>query len=174
MDKEKNFSMPIEMMRDFVKICPQAVLVLVGDGPDRENYKLQATNYKLEKNVIIEPWRDDLPSFYKSFDLFLLPSNYEGWGRTVVEAMASGLPIIMTDVGLAGEIVIDGENGMVVPVGSKEAMLAGCTLLYHDSKKRYRLAGAGLKTAKRISEQSKDDYLKCYKDSFLLRRGNNQ
>ncbi|TSD03898.1 MAG: glycosyl transferase group 1 protein, partial [Parcubacteria group bacterium Greene0714_36] len=129
-DKEKNFSMLISVMRLFVRISPQALLMIVGEGPDRMNYELRIRNYELGKNIVIEPWRDDLPSFYKSFDLFVSPSNYEGWGRAVIEAMAAGLAVVMTDTGLAGEVVKNGENGIVVPVGDAQAFLRAIKTLY--------------------------------------------
>lgn len=165
MDKEKNFSMLIEIMRDFVKICPRALLVLVGDGPDKKNYQLSTINYQLQKNVIIESWRSDLSSFYKSFDLFLLSSNYEGWGRTVVEAMASGLPAVMTDVGLAGEVLLDGENGRVVPVRDPKAMLRAIKKLYEDPETRQKFAAAGQSTARSLRPATKEEYLGLYKES---------
>jgi len=165
-DKEKNFSMLIEVMRDFIKICPKSLLILVGDGPDRENYKLKITNYKLDRSVIIEKWRDDLPSFLKSFDLFALPSNYEGWGRAVIEAMASGLPVVMTDVGLAGEVIKNGENGLVVPVGDKEAFLGAILDLYKNPEKRKKIALAGLETVKNLEPRTKEEYLLLYRESY--------
>jgi GxxExxY protein len=165
-DKEKNFSMLLEVMREFVKVCPKALLVLVGDGPARENYKLKITNYKLDRNVIIEPWRDDLPSFLKSFDLFALPSNYEGWGRVVIEAMASGLPVVMTDVGLAGEVIKDGENGLVVPVGDKEAFFGAILDLYKNPEKRKKIALVGLETVKNLEPRTKEEYLLLYRESY--------
>ncbi len=161
-DKEKNFSMLIEMMRDFVKICPRAVLVLVGDGPDRESYKLQATSYKLQNNVIIEPWRNDLSSLYKSFDLYLSSSNYEGWGRTIIEAMASGLPIIMTDVGLAGEVIKNEHNGLVVPVGDRTAFLHAVLRLWRDPQARKKLALQARLSAIRLGGDAKH-YLEKYR-----------
>ncbi|OHA07071.1 MAG: hypothetical protein A3B34_01875 [Candidatus Sungbacteria bacterium RIFCSPLOWO2_01_FULL_54_21] len=162
-EKEKNFLMLIDMMREFVKVCPKALLVIVGEGPDKERYKLQTTNYKLEHNVIIEPWRDDLPSFLKSFDLFLLPSNYEGWGRAVIEAMAAGLPVVMTDVGLAGEVVKTQENGIIVPVGNRAAFLQAMVTLYKDKEKRKILAAAGRQTAQNLQPQTKKEYLARYR-----------
>ncbi|MBI2121759.1 MAG: glycosyltransferase family 4 protein [Candidatus Sungbacteria bacterium] len=166
-DKEKNFSMLIEIMRDFIKICPRALLVIVGDGPDRDRYKLQATNYKLlDRNIIIEPWRNDLPSFLKSFDLCVMPSNYEGWGRTAIEAMAAGLAVVMTDVGLAGEVVKNGENGRVAPVGDKNAFLRAIIGLYKNRAERMRLASAARKTAEGLSAQSKSDYFNLYRDAL--------
>lgn len=166
-DKEKNFSMLIDTMRDFVEICPRALLVIVGDGPDGKRYRLQVANYKLESNVIIEKWRDDLPLFLKSFNLFVLPSNYEGWGRVVIEAMAAGLPIIMTDVGLAGEIVKNGENGVVVPVGDRKSMLKGLIEIYQNTVERRRLAKAGKESLENLYLRTEEEYLRLYRKSYL-------
>lgn len=160
-DKEKNFSMLISMMRDFIKTCPQSVLVLAGGGPDRENYKRQVASYKLERNVIIEQWREDLASFYKSFDVLLLSSNYEGWGRVALEAMAAGLPVIMTDVGVAGEVIKDGINGLVVPVGDGESFLKACLKLYKDSDLRIKFASRSQEIARGfLSANYMEDYSK--------------
>src|SRR3989344_6304474 len=139
-EKEKNFNMLIDVMRLFVRICPQALLVIVGEGPAKKNYESRIKNQGLGKNVLIESWRDDLPSFLKSFDLFLLSSRYEGWGREVIEAMVAGLPVIMTDVGLAGEGVKRRENGIVVPVGDAQAFFHAIRGLYEQPKKRKLLA----------------------------------
>ncbi len=165
-DKEKNFSMLIKMMLEFIKQEPAAVLVLVGDGPDKENYKLQITNYKLEKNVIIEPWRNDLPSFYQCFDALLISSNYEGWSLVAIEAMAAGLPLVMTDVGLAGEVVHDNANGRVVPVGDTDAFLDAVLDLYRHSEKRCAFADAGRRAVAEIKPQSETEYLKLYRKNF--------
>ena len=167
-DKEKNFSMLIEMMKNFIKICPKAILVIVGDGPDREKYKIQITNHKLKNHVIIEAWRDDLESFYKSFDLFLLSSNYEGWGRTAIEATASGLPIVMTDVGVAGEFIKDGKNGSIVPVSDKDRFLRSCRDLYLDSEKIKSFISAGYESLKNLRIKSQQEYLKEYEKSIKL------
>ena len=167
-DKEKNFSMLIDMMREFVKVCPGALLVLVGDGPDRVNYESRIMNHGLQKDVIIEGWRDDLASFYKSFDLFLLPSNYEGWGRAVIEAMAAGLPVVMTDVGLAGEVVKDGVNGRVVPVGDIRAMREAVKELYDNKEMRIGFVHRGQEQIQKMAQMHQEDYLFDYKKSFEL------
>ena len=165
-DKEKNFSMLIGMMHDFVKVCPKALLVLVGDGPDEESYKGQVTRNKLENHVKIEPWRDDLPSFYKSFDLYLMSSNFEGWGRTVIEAMAAGLPVLMTDVGVAGEVVQSELNGIVVPPQNKVSFLNSIKDLCLNPEKRRFLAEAGLKTARDLTPQNHTEYLQQYYEAL--------
>jgi len=165
-DKEKNFSMLIDAMRIFVRINPRVLLVIVGAGPDRKNYESRVRNHGLEKSVMLEPWRNDLASFYKSFDLFVSSSNYEGWGRAVIEAMAAGLPVVMTDTGLAGEVVKNQENGIVVPVGDRRALSQAMETLSKDEKKRKRLATAGRQTAKNLQPATRAEYLAHYRECF--------
>ncbi len=165
-DKEKNFSLLISMMPSFLKSCPEALLMIVGEGPDYSKYKKQIQSLGLEKHVLLEPWRTDLQSLYRSFDMFLLSSNYEGWGRVVIEAMAAGLPIVMTDVGLAGEIVQNNQNGLIVPVGDRKKMLEACEILLRDPSKRKSFIEAGFKSIERLETTTKDRYLDLYRRSL--------
>ena len=89
---------------------------------EEQKLKLLATRYSLLSNIVFEPWTDDLASYYKSADVFVLTSNYEGYGRTIIEAEAAGCPVIMTDVGIAGDVIKNGENGLIVPVGDVQAL----------------------------------------------------
>ena len=101
--REKNIPLALEAMSEIVKKFPKTLLLIVGEGPERKNLELRITNSEIQNNVILEPWTNDLSSYYKTADLFLLTSNYEGYGRTVLEAMIVGCSVIMTDVGIAGE-----------------------------------------------------------------------
>lgn len=167
-EKEKNFSMLIRVMPQLLKIVPDAALYLVGDGPDRGLYQNSISRLHLERNVIIEPWRDDLFSVYKSFDLFLLSSKYEGWGMAVIEAMAAGVPVVMTDVGLAGEVVRHGENGIVVPVGDEKAFLDAIVDIYRNNEKRMRMAHNALQTVRELARENGNNYVRKYKESFMI------
>ncbi|MCF7835756.1 MAG: glycosyltransferase [Candidatus Marinimicrobia bacterium] len=116
--KEKNIGMAIGAMANVVKQYPKVGLVIVGNGPERNHLLSQISNLKVEKNVMIESWASDLPSYYKTTDIFLLTSNYEGYGRTVIEAATCGCPVIMTDVGIANDVLKGGLGGKVIPVGN--------------------------------------------------------
>ncbi|MBI5913465.1 glycosyltransferase [Candidatus Azambacteria bacterium] len=131
--REKNIPMKISAMAEVVKKHPKAGLVIVGNGPEEQKLKLLATRYSLLSHVVFEPWTDDLASYYKTADVFVLTSNYEGYGRTPIEAEAAGCPVIMTDVGIAGEIIKHGENGLVVPIGDTQA-LADAVMSVIDEK----------------------------------------
>jgi len=100
--KEKNIDLAIEAMPMILTKMPKVGLIIVGSGPEEEILKSKAD--KLKDNIIFEPWSDDLPSYYKTADLFLNTSLFEGYGMTLVEAKAVGCPIVSTDVGVAKEI----------------------------------------------------------------------
>ncbi len=159
--KEKNIGLAIEAMRGLTRKsarinAEKILLLIVGDGPEREALQLLTFNYQLSTNVIFEPWSDDLISYYKTADLFLLTSNYEGYGRTVVEATAASLPVVMTDVGVA--------VGSVVPVGDREALADRLELLISNRSEREKT----LESQKKILEfyRSKEDYLNRIKQSW--------
>ena len=159
--KEKNIAMAIEAIRRLTRIstpinAERILLLIVGDGPEYENLKSQISNLKLQECVIIENWSDDLESYYKTADLFLLTSNYEGYGRTVVEATAVGLPVVMTDVGVA--------IGIVSPVEDVKTLVGNLKLLLEGKLTRDEV----LKNQVEILSfyRSKEDFLNRTKQSW--------
>jgi glycosyltransferase involved in cell wall biosynthesis len=164
--KEKNIGLAIESMAEITKKYPKTGLIVAGEGPEKENLKSQISNLKINENIKIEEWTNDLISYYKTADLFLLTSNYEGYGMAVVEAMAAGCSVIMTDVGLAGEVLIDKKDGIVVPVGNKEELIESILNLIENPDLRAEL----IKNASKTLDfwPSREKYLMAYRDSWLL------
>lgn len=162
---EKNLNMAIRAMAVIVKRFPQTGLIIVGSGPLRRNYEMQIKNYGLEKNIIIEPWTDDLPSYLKTADIFLNVSNYEGYGRTIIEALAAGTPVVTTDVGSADEVVVPGENGFLINIGSRKELIASLTEFLGDTELRARI----VKRAKNglPVKYSREEYLERYAESWV-------
>lgn len=142
-EREKGFGLLIDAFAQVVKASPDVVLVLVGDGPDGRLYERKIRSLGLSDVVLLESWRADLASFMKSFDIYVQPSYYEGWGRGAIEAAVAGLPVIMTDVGLAGEVFMDGVDARVVPVGDTSALATAMTsmVLHPEIRARFRRAG---------------------------------
>jgi glycosyltransferase involved in cell wall biosynthesis len=165
-DREKDFSLLMDAMVEICGVIPRPVLVLVGDGPDRRRYERRIRSRGIGASVVLEPWREDLPSFFKSFDLFLVASRYEGWGRVCVEAAAAGLPVITTDVGLAGELLVDGVSAVVVPVGDQEAMSRAILDLYANPAKRRELVRAAQATIERVPYRTMSDYYREYVETM--------
>ena len=142
----KNIGMQIEAMAEVVKKYPSAELWIIGDGPEKEKLKLEIGNWKLEINIKLLGWQKDVASYYAQADAFLLTSNYEGWGLAVVEAASFGLPIIMTDVGCAGEVIINGQSGLIIEPGDKKKLAGAMLNLIEDEALRNKL-GQGAATA---------------------------
>lgn len=124
---EKNILLALRAMKEIIVKHPKVGLVIVGSGPEEINLKSFVGKNNLTGNVFFEGWSENLTPYYESADLFLLTSNYEGYGMTVVEALSSGCPVVMTDVGCAGEVLRHRENGLVVPVGDTGALVRALT-----------------------------------------------
>ncbi len=122
-----------------------ARLVLVGRGPLQKVLEQEVSSRGLGEAVRIIPWTDDVASLMKSADIYALSSNYEGWARVLVEAMASGLPAVSTEVGCAGEIFKDHEHGLVVPVGDEKAFADALIALSQNVGERSRLREQALR-----------------------------
>jgi glycosyltransferase involved in cell wall biosynthesis len=160
----KNHKLLIETFADIKKELPEAKLVIVGEGPERKALELLTTHYSLQTDVEFSGHQNNLADDYSSADIFVHPSLYEGWGRAVVEAAQFSLPIVMTDVGLAGEIIKNNESGLIVPVNDKEALKKAIIRLAQDEALRKRL-GEGVKFA--VSRlPNKEQYLNKIKESW--------
>ena len=119
---EKNIPLAFEAFCEVLEKYPRAGLVVVGSGPEEPWIQSLVQAHNLSRNVVLLPWKDDVVSYMKTADAFLLTSNYEGYGMTIVEALVVGRPVISTDVGCAREVIQGGVNGFVVPVGDASAL----------------------------------------------------
>lgn len=106
----------IQAMNEVIKYCPDTKLVLAGSGPELKNLTLQVEKLNLAKNVLFLGGvsHDKIPELMSTADIFVLPSLSEGFPLVIVEAMASGLPVIATNVGGLPEIVKENENGFLI------------------------------------------------------------
>jgi glycosyltransferase involved in cell wall biosynthesis len=119
---EKNLDLTLRAFRAIQANDPRARMVFVGDGPSRA--AMQAAN----PDVIFAGIQrgDELSRYYASCDLFLSSSLSETFGNVTLEAMASGLATVAFDYGAAGEHLIHGEHGAVVPFGAEEEFVQWC------------------------------------------------
>jgi glycosyltransferase involved in cell wall biosynthesis len=106
LEPEKNIEIVIYAWREILKRRNDILLLIVGSGSQKEYLHGIVNKYGLQPNIIFEPWVDKktLISYYKSADLFLQTSKYEGYGMSLVEAMSAGCKVLSTDVGVAKEI----------------------------------------------------------------------
>ena len=141
---------------------PDAVLGIIGDGPWMDDFRrwMEPTGRVLFTG---ELGGEDLPRALASSEIFAFPSVTDTFGNAVLEALACGVPAVVTDKGGPREIVEDGRSGLVVRGGDPGAMAAALALLLRDGKMRRRLGGSGVDRAGLFRpEASRDEHLAFY------------
>ncbi len=131
----------IQLIRQQPERAERARLVIVGDGPARDTCQALLQGAGLAHLAWLPGERHDIPDIMQALDVFVLPSRNEGISNTILEALASGLPVIATAVGGNLELVEDGVNGMLVTPGDV-AGLAQALLGYLDAPARIAEHGA--------------------------------
>lgn len=127
LNKNKNQIMAINAMRKLVKEKPNIHLLLVGRGKLESFYKKKIKEYNLQRNIHMLGYRKDIPQLLKISNVLISLSHREGLPVNVMEAMASGLPIIATDCRGNRDLILNGQNGYIVKtddiVGLEEKIL---------------------------------------------------
>jgi len=145
----KGFHHFIDAVSMVVQRVPQARFVLVGDGELRQELEHRAAALGLGRETLVfTGWRDDVPELLKSFDVLVSSSIEEGLGTSVLQALATKKPVVVTDAGGLPEIVADGENGLVVPAGEPRLLADGIVRLLNDASLCVRMADAGYQTVR--------------------------
>jgi len=124
-----------------VRDRPDFALAIAGHGTEAytEKLKRQVARLGLEEHTHFLGSLRDMPALYRASDLICVPSRSESFGRTLVEAMAIGTPVVATAVGGIPEIVRDGETGLLVPYGDREALRRALVKLLNDAELRDRM-----------------------------------
>lgn len=161
----KNIEMQIDALVEINKKYPHSEFWIVGEGPGEKNLKIRAEKLKINQKIkFVGGWPPNLNDIYSQADVFLLTSNYEGWGLVVVEAASHGLPIIMTDVGCAGELIRNEESGIVIPVGGKKELIEAMEKIILNRDFAEALGKKARETVLALPDREQN--LKMYKDSF--------
>ena len=145
----KSHRMLIEAMPGLLRFFPNTYLVIVGDGPLSGALRVHAEKLGVSSHVHLTGVRDDVPMLLQGFDIFALPSETEGLSIALLEAAASGLPIVASDTGGNKEIVADDVTGLLVPVGDQDALQRALHTLAGDRSMRQRLGRAAREWALR-------------------------
>lgn len=133
----------IAAMPTVLKSIADAHLAIVGDGPLRRELEAQIAALDLGSHVHILGYRDDVPAILKAFDVFAMSSAEEGLGTSILDAMASGVPVAATDAGGIPEIVRHEETGLLSPKGDSVALGSALVRLLTDSALAARLVQNG-------------------------------
>lgn len=143
LDRQKGYDV---LLRSVAHV-PTLHLVLVGDGPERAALEALAQSLGIAERVHFEGWREDARRYLTTFDLFVLPSRFEGFPLSIVEAMLAGLPVVASDVGSVAEAVVDGVTGRLVAADDVGELTAALTDLGGEGAIRDRMGLAGRERA---------------------------
>jgi glycosyltransferase involved in cell wall biosynthesis len=135
--KEKNMPLLSGAYRSLVALRPQIRLIVVGDGPYTEEMKEALRDLPVTFTGFLAG--EDLAQAYASSDIFIFPSTTDTFGNVVLEAQASGLPVIVTDEGGPRENVVPGRTGFIVPAKQKEVLLDTILSLVDDPAQREKM-----------------------------------
>jgi glycosyltransferase involved in cell wall biosynthesis len=158
----------VRAMERVVAQSPRARLLLIGDGEERERIEQEIARRRVSDNVRLLGQRVDVSRLLPAADLFLLTSISEGIPLTLIEAMAAGLPVVSTRVGGVGEVVEDGETGLLVPAGHDKGIAEALARLAGDLAGRQAMGARGRLRADRLfAERSMhDQYRRLYRETL--------
>lgn len=158
----------VEALPAILKEFPTAMLLFVGEGPEREALAAQAAALGVTQQVRMVGARFDLPSYVAACDVIVQPSLNEGMGRTVLEALVMGKPVIASRVGGLPDLIDHGGNGLLVAPASPSALAhAACSLLWDPVRLRRMAAAARRSVGRQFSAQAMVEAIDRLYDTVL-------
>jgi len=139
-----------DLLRAFRLVRDQqhARLIIIGEGESKSELRKLTRKLSLNDDVLFLGYQDNPFKFIYKSNVFVLSSHREGFGNVIIEAMACGIPVISTNCPSGpDEIITDGVNGLLVPVGDVEAMASAITRLFKDETLREKLSVDGRRRA---------------------------
>jgi glycosyltransferase involved in cell wall biosynthesis len=143
-------------------------LTIIGEGEEKDNLLRYINEHNLESNVKIESYRNDILDYYTKFDSLVLSSRYEGIPYTMLDCMAIGLPVIVTDVGGISNVITDKVNGLIVDAESPQKLCEAMSLMANDRELYETLKYNAFKKVKKFSiENMVKEYINLYENEVL-------
>lgn len=157
----KNHKLLINSFAQLHKMRKNTSLMLIGDGQNLHDIKMYVSQLHLNKSIKFIGAVDDVTSFLKQSDVFVLSSKFEAFPVSVLEAMAAGLPIISTKVGGLPEVVRD--NGILVEPENVNELANAMQRLVDDKKLRVKM---GMLSKKYVEQYSVENIIKQYEQLY--------
>ena len=139
LEPQKGFDVFLKALRD----VPRASAVIVGDGEQRNDLHALAERLEVQDRVQWIGWRDDPRSYLPWFDVFVLPSRFEGFPLALLEALLAQRAVVATDVGSVAEAVLPEQTGLLIPSDDPVALATAIQRLLADDALRARFGAAG-------------------------------
>ena len=163
LDRQKGFDV---LLRAFARLPERAThrLLLLGEGPELESLQRLAAELGIAERVLLPGWSKNPWALMRRAALFALPSRWEGFGNVVIEAMASGTPVVVSDCSYGPkEIVRHGRDGLIVPTDDDAALASALRQILADPQLRERFIAAG---AERARDFDVNQIVKSYERLF--------
>lgn len=143
--KNKGVDVLLKAMPMILEHFPEQKLIIVGEGAERKNLETLSHELNISRQVsfIGAKAHDQLPFFYREASIFVSPTFSEGFGLTLVEALACGCPVIVSDVPGVRDIIEHQQTGLLFPAGDNRALATNVIALLCDEKYRLSLAKNG-------------------------------
>jgi glycosyltransferase involved in cell wall biosynthesis len=155
----------LQMLPDIVRSCPAAVLLLVGDGPERAPCEELVTRLSMQDHVRFLGQRTDIPELLAAADLVVMPSQSEGLGLAAIEALAAGKPVVAYGVSGLREVVSDNRDGKLIAAGDQNAFAQAVVTLLKDRRLMESFSKHATVAAERFSlERHIEALVSCYRD----------
>ena len=138
--KQKGIVHLLDALPGIIKVCPDLVCVIGGSGPEKEELEKHASKLHLQDNIRFIGPRDDVGRVLSIFDVYILPSEWEGLPLSLLEAMAAQRCIVATAVGGVPKALENGGCGILVPPGNPTALSEAIICLLKSSEQRQHLA----------------------------------
>jgi glycosyltransferase involved in cell wall biosynthesis len=132
----------VEAARRAAAADPRLRFIVAGDGELRSEVARAVDAAGMSASFHLLGWREDVPELLAAMDIFLLTSLFEGLPRSVLQAMAASVPVVVTDTGGVTEVVRNGETGVLVPPSNPGAAAEALVVLARDPERRRRMAEA--------------------------------
>ncbi len=151
----KGFGTLIDIMPDIVENNPDAKLLIIGDGPEKNRLNDKIMKLDVGDNVIMlgKLPNEELLAYLKASDLFVLNTAYEGFSHQLLEVMASGVPVITTNIGGNLEIIEDNKTGIFVGFNDKDAIAEAVLKLLSNKELGRALSEEGERVVKNFSKE---------------------
>ncbi len=135
----KNHKLFIEAASQIIAKKENTYFLIVGDGPLRKSIENLTYKLNINKNTFFTGWRNDLPLIYASLDILVCSSDNEGTSVSVIEAMASGCPVVTTSVGGHPDIIDEGNNGYLIEPQNTDTLANKILEILNNPNKSLRL-----------------------------------
>ncbi|MBU0533620.1 MAG: glycosyltransferase [Candidatus Omnitrophica bacterium] len=171
---QKGHEFLIQVVEKLLAEHQSLIFLIIGEGYLKEEFIRKVKSLNLSKNILFLGEREDIPELLSCMDIFVLPSIREGFPNTILEAMASSLPVVATDVGGVRELIIPDETGFIVPPADISALHESLAKLIKDKDLRIKMGNTGFERVKEFSiekmaKETEDLYQELIKEKLKIK-----